>query len=272
MQRSDFTIDTNGYSDDPAYWEWCQAQTVQALIDRGKEESAFLILPCRMTWRMWDSRADVVAIHVTIEGPAEPVCALEIEYREDAWGNSVEEKTEEFREVERAFELVIGPFLRVDKWGFQVVYDELPTQWRNEFLAAANKKDVTNQGIEIPGPARVQRYQNLRFRSYSEVRIAEALDKKGVMYLPNCAARVNSGGERVNREPDFLICANRRWGILEVDGEPFHPPTRTVHDHARDTLFEQHGIRVVKHYDAKRCREEPMVVVIEFLELLSKNG
>jgi len=42
-----------------------------------------------------------------------------------------------------------------------------------------------------------------------------------------------------------------------------HPP-RTVHDHERDRLFRVHGLRVVEHYDAKRCWNEPDRVVQNF--------
>ena len=81
---------------------------------------------------------------------------------------------------------------------------------------------------------------NLRFRSQSEVRIAKALDAVWVLFLPNCLARLNSNFGRFTKEADFLVCANGKWGILEVDG-PFHP--RAADDHERDRLFQQHGIR-----------------------------
>jgi very-short-patch-repair endonuclease len=81
-------------------------------------------------------------------------------------------------------------------------------------------------------------------------------------------ARLGTDDERKNREADFLVCANGKWGILEVDGEPFHPPSRTVDDHTRDRLFKDHGIRVVEHFDASECSERPAEVVASFLKLL----
>jgi very-short-patch-repair endonuclease len=88
------------------------------------------------------------------------------------------------------------------------------------------------------------------------------------MFLPNCMARLNGIGGRVNREPDFLVCDGGRWGILEVDGDEFHPPTRTAQDHERDRLFLSHGVRLVQHFDAVDCFTTPRNVVEDFLHLL----
>ena len=70
---------------------------------------------------------------------------------------------------------------------------------------------------------------------------------------------------------DFLVCADGKWGILEVDGEPFHPPSRTVADHDRDRVFRLHGVRVVEHFEASECFNNPDQVVAKFLELLRKS-
>ena len=113
-------------------------------------------------------------------------------------------------------------------------------------------------------------WNNLGFRSASEIKIAQALDKAGVLFLPNCKARLGSGEDRLNREPDFLVCHNGKWGILEVDGEPFHSLTRTVQDHERDRLFKIHGITVAEHYDASKCFNNPDEVVNEFLRILDQ--
>ena len=79
------------------------------------------------------------------------------------------------------------------------------------------KKGTTNQGIsETSFKGKIIEYANLRFRSQSEVKVAQALDARSVMYLANCMARVGSIGGRLNREPDFLICYKGKWGILEI--------------------------------------------------------
>lgn len=124
-----------------------------------------------------------------------------------------------------------------------------------------------NQAVDATtGPT----WNNLRFRSVSEMHVAQALDRVGVLYLANCKARLGPVQSRQNREPDFLICYEGKWGILEVDGEPFHPPSRTVHDHERDRLFKQSGIRIVEHFDANKCYEQADEVVRVFLDLLKQ--
>jgi hypothetical protein len=112
-------------------------------------------------------------------------------------------------------------------------------------------------------------WKNLHFRSQSEIRIAEAFDRAGILFFPNCRGRVGSA-TRENREADFLVCHDGKWGILEVDGEPFHPASRTVEDHARDRVFREHGILLVEHFDATECYNQADDVVARSLRLLAK--
>lgn len=144
---------------------------------------------------------------------------------------------------------------------------DIDSDWRTELLEIARGKGVHNQAV-MAKSARI--WKNLRFRSQSEVRIAQALDRMDVLFLPNCMARLGSVAGRRNREADFLICYEGKWGILEVDGEPFHPPTRTVKDHERDRLFRSHGILVVEHFDASECYKNPEEVVGTFLKILKR--
>ena len=66
------------------------------------------------------------------------------------------------------------------------------------------------------------------------------------------------------------MCHEGKACILEVDGEPFHPPSRTAQDHERDRLFRAHGILVVEHFDARECYGRTDEVVRRFLEILGK--
>jgi very-short-patch-repair endonuclease len=60
-----------------------------------------------------------------------------------------------------------------------------------------------------------------------------------------------------------------KFGILEVDGRPYHQTA--ADDHERDRLFKRYGIRVIERFDATRCWNEPDKVVQEFLEILSSS-
>ena len=101
------------------------------------------------------------------------------------------------------------------------------------------------------GPKRVITWNNLRFRSQSEARIAVALDRAGLRFFPNCLARLKIAADKTgNREPDFLICHYGKLGVLQVDGEMWHPPSRAAQDHDRDRLFLRAGVKLVQHYDA----------------------
>lgn len=175
--------------------------------------------------------------------------------------------------VKRAFEALIEDESCYIEW-FRAEAEtiSIDPDWRAELLEIARGKGMNNQRREIDPSRAMRTWNNLRFRSESERRIAQALDRAGALFLPNCIARLSSPDGRRNREPDFLICHEGRVGILEVDGEPFHPPSRTTEDHARDRLFLQHGIRVVQHFCASRCFEEPDIVVKEFLELLKRSA
>lgn len=113
-------------------------------------------------------------------------------------------------------------------------------------------------------------WSGLRFRSNPEVQIAKALEQYAdVAFFPNCKGRLNTPNGKRNLEPDFLIFYQGKAGILEVDG-PFHTSERRVEEQERERYFRNHGIRVVERFDAKRCQQEPHLVVKEFLQMMEK--
>lgn len=68
------------------------------------------------------------------------------------------------------------------------------------------------------------------------------------------------------REPDFLVCQNGKWGILEVMGAEYHPDATKDHDRAR--LFKDYGLTYIEFYNANRCYNDPEGVVGDFLKRL----
>jgi len=129
--------------------------------------------------------------------------------------------------------------------------------------SAQDLTKVSNQGINAP-----HEWKGFYFRSKAEIKIAEALDRAGVLFYPNSKARLNKAEARVNKESDFLVFQAGKFGILEVDGREWHQIA--ADDHERDRLFKRYGIRVIERFDASRCWNEPDKVVQEFLEILSQ--
>ncbi len=127
-----------------------------------------------------------------------------------------------------------------------------------------NKKRQPNPQPEYRSIA----WHGLTLRSHSEVKVAKALDNKGVLFLADPKIRLNTENHRQTREVDFLIQHNGRWGILEVDG-PHHQHS-TEADQWRDARFSQHGLLVVR-FPADLCYRQPEVVVESFLKQLDES-
>lgn len=110
-------------------------------------------------------------------------------------------------------------------------------------------------------------HDGLKFRSQTEIRIYEVLKKRNVLFLANETAVM--GGKGKKREPDFLVCQNGRWGVLEVMGSKFHE--NATNDHERARLFKHYGLNQIEFYDSERCYHDPDGVVEEFLGILKKS-
>ena len=233
------------------------ASAVRFLIDGSEGDAANMLLSCSLHSWWYTSDFGVDYWRFLLKGPRAAYDVLI-------------DKTHPIRiSVEKAIEAVLPVDIAMDSLIVSGELVEIDPDWRSELLEIARGRGVSNQ-VAGERAAKILTWNNLGFRSASEIKIAQALDKAGVLFLPNCKARLGSGEDRLNREPDFLVCHNGKWGILEVDGEPFHSLTRTVQDHERDRLFKIHGITVAEHYDASKCFNNPDEVVNEFLRILDQ--
>jgi hypothetical protein len=113
-------------------------------------------------------------------------------------------------------------------------------------------------------------HDGLRFRSRAEIHIYDALKRRDVLFFPNAAAVLGGRANQDKKEPDFLVCLNGKWGILEVMGEAFHPSATAIKDHDRARLFKDYGLVVIEFYDASRCSSQPEMVVDDFLRRLQQ--
>jgi hypothetical protein len=112
-------------------------------------------------------------------------------------------------------------------------------------------------------------YNEMKFASKSEIRIAQEFEKRKILFFPLPLGVRNDTGKRYldHREPDFLVCNDGVWGILEVS---YHPD-RFEKDAEKDAWFKKAGILCIQHYSSERCYNKPAEVVNEFLEILAKH-
>ncbi|HEX2906827.1 MAG TPA: hypothetical protein VHO69_08205 [Phototrophicaceae bacterium] len=145
---------------------------------------------------------------------------------------------------------------------------EIDLDWRTRlFVENETQEQVGNQNSYAKTPLV---WSGMRFNSKGEIAIAQALERLGVMYFPNCLARVGSRDNRQTRFPDFLVCYRGKWGILEIDGATYHTPSSATDDHERRRQIEQHGgISYFDRFKHSRCVNEPDKVVKEFLDILA---
>lgn len=168
----------------------------------------------------------------------------------------------------QAFQAALGSGYDLTSLSCRVV-TSTDGNWREKLLDVIEGKIPLNQGVPIQNKQRFA-WNYLFFRAPVEISIAKCLESRGVLFLPNCACRLGFIGSRENREADFMVCDEGKWGILEINGKSYH--TNAAKDHDRGRLFKLHGIRVFEPYDAGRCIREPEAVVSEFLGILKKNG
>jgi hypothetical protein len=236
------------------------ASVAKFLIEGGEDEAASLILACDVasiviTWtNHWNNQTSY-GVAVNLSGPR-------VAY--DVLSDGEHPVSEQVR---AAIGAVLEHGCSLDSLSVRAERVGIAPDWRAELVEMARGMLVHNQAAVAE---KFRLWNNLRFRSQSEIRIAEALDKLGVTFFPNCMARLTGSNRRMNMEPDFLICRGGKWGILEVDGGEFHPPERTAQEHERDRLFRAQGI-MVERFDAQRCYREPDLVVAEFFRVLDRQ-
>jgi Pentapeptide repeats (8 copies) len=109
-------------------------------------------------------------------------------------------------------------------------------------------------------------WNGLHFRSPAQVKIAEALDRTGILFIPNSQMRLTTPEGRQNQQANFLIFHQGKLGILEVGDET--SPQDNLPDEIRTISLIASGIYICKQYSFAQCNEQPDEVVQEFLDIL----
>lgn len=139
--------------------------------------------------------------------------------------------------------------------------------WREEFMAQASGRGITNQGAgKTPAPLR---WMHNNFRTQGEIAIAKAFEKANVLFLPLPRAAIGVTPDmRTMVEPDFVVCHDGKWGVLEVDGSSHEG--RKAQDTEKDRLYHAHRIAVVRRYTEEQARGNADAIVAEFLRDIEK--
>jgi hypothetical protein len=145
--------------------------------------------------------------------------------------------------------------------------------WEEEMKSLIMKFKGSNQGLVSELMAAkdgrpIHTWNELKYASASEIRIAQELEKRRVLFFPLAVAvRAETGTNwKDHREVDFLICQKGAWGILEVS---YHPD-RYERDAEKDVWFKQSGVLCIQHYTAERCSRDAAGVAHEFLKILTQ--
>jgi hypothetical protein len=145
--------------------------------------------------------------------------------------------------------------------------------WEQVVRSLIVETGINNQGLVSEKVAARDRkapllYNELKFASQSEIRIAQELERRQVLFFPLAVAvRYDTGiFYKDNREVDFLVCQDGVWGILEVS---YHPD-RYEKDAEKTQWFKDAGVLCVEHNSSERCYNNPSEVVDKFLSTLSK--
>ena len=146
--------------------------------------------------------------------------------------------------------------------------------WQNitRSLIASSKQSnqaVVTEKIFLKNGKEPYLYNEMKFGSQAEIRIAQEFESRRVLFFPlPLAVRAETGKfYEDHREADFLVCDEGTWGILEVS---YHPD-RYEKDAEKDTWFKKSGILCVQPYTAERCYKNSAEVVSEFLSILAKH-
>ena len=151
---------------------------------------------------------------------------------------------------------------------------EVEEDWKEEMRRLISEAKGSNQGVVTEKVAKregrdTHTYNEMTFGSKSEIRIAQELETRDLLFFPlPLGVRAETGDRwKDRREPDFLVCQNGTWGILEV---AYHPD-RYEKDAEKAGWFKEMGILCVEHVTAERCYNQPADVVDDFLNVLSKH-
>lgn len=234
------------------------------LASRGDSESVQLLvtLDFKLSKGANDFNDEFLVLHTSL-----PVEAYEYLHTEQKKANESQEAYFEFQKPYLAIANImkeIGYFVRFIV--FEIDESRAPDNWQSDF----NNSTVNNQALFTFNDGSKIPFEGLNFRSKTEVKIYEALLRKGLLVMP--LPVVAMGIREKYKEPDFVVCYKGKMGILEIHGGQYHPPEAAAKEHERRREFLKLGVSLYEIFDSTRCWQDPDGVVDDFLQAFAQLG
>jgi hypothetical protein len=250
---------SNGERDDLFHHTW-----VRSLIDTGHKELAALVIDGSLDinhgrWGVW----------VNVNLPADAVAYFDKD--EKAWGTA---ENILYKFLDKRFYDEEGGFIPLSniEVSTRIALAPVDLNWRDVARDLIAKSKDLNQGVVTEMVMKRNQkapivYNEMKFASNSEVRVAQELERRGILFFPlPLAVRGNTGNMyHDHREVDFLICHHGKWGILEV---AYHQG-RYEKDTEKAQWFKDAGITCVEHFTAEKAYNSPAEVVTTFIRNLA---
>lgn len=241
---------------------------VQLLIEYGFKDIAAIAVDCELDIGYTESYGEAVADSVTIDVPV----SMNLVVKKDA---RIQKAMEE-----SLFVIMKGHVFdeNLEREDFKVSYRlkllGAEENWKNIVRELIVNSEHPNQGI-VTEKMFAKRgkepltYNEMKFASQSEIRIAQEFERRKVLFFPlPLAVRADTGNLfEDHREIDFLVCNEGVWGILEVA----HHPDRFEKDSEKNLWFKRSGILCAENFTAERCYSDSANVVSEFLSVLTNH-
>src|SRR5271157_2707269 len=178
------------------------ANTTNFLIQGQEFNEASILLLCEIKVTLWNQNYGLNELRIFLTS------------NRAVYDIIIDDKNPSTIAICKAFNAVLPYDYSVESlYGIVQLTDDFDTDWRERMLEIIEGKMPLNQCLPIQEKPR-HSWAYLLFRSPVEITIAQTLDKYRVLFLPNCMARLGLPEARENREADFLVCYEGKWGIL----------------------------------------------------------
>ena len=147
-------------------------------------------------------------------------------------------------------------------------------KWKEKIEQSLNGTALAVAKPTSNGKHPLREWGGMYFRSQTEIRIAEELYNRNILFFGNARGQVsrqgspasdNSGCLTGRIEVDFLVFHQGKCVILEVDGPHHQEEEQTFRDYVRDRVLLREGIPTAR-FTASEC-DRPADVVTEFLNI-----